>query len=328
MRVAVIDDWQDVSRSCADWTPLQAKADVVWFTEPLGDEKATAEALSDFDAIVPMRDRTKFTASLLRKLPRLKLIAQTGMLALHIDLDACNELGITCCGSNAPDANLWATPELTLGLMLAAIHHIPAGHANMRAGKWQEGIPFGGTLNGRTLGVVGLGNIGKKMAHYGRALGMPVLAWSPNLTSERAAEVGATMVSKEHLFSEADVVSVHLVHSPKTVGVIGAADLSRMKPGALLVNTARGPIVEEQALLDAVESGRIFAALDVYDEEPLPPDHRLRKAKNVITTPHVGFVKRDMFTGFYRESVENVLAYLRGDPQRVMNEPVVLRNAS
>ncbi|MEL3891983.1 D-2-hydroxyacid dehydrogenase family protein [Ferrovibrio sp. MS7] len=328
MRVAIIDDWQDVSRACVDWAPLQQKADVVWFTQPLGDEDATAKALADFDVLVPMRDRTKFTPSLLRKLPRLKLIAQTGALTLHIDLESCDAMGILCSLSNAPNANLWATPELTLGLMLAAMHHIPVGHANMRAGLWQEGIPFGETLNGRTLGIVGLGNIGKKMAIYGKALGMKLLAWSPNLTPERAAEAGTTMVSKEALFAESDVVTLHLVHSPKTVGAITAADLGRMKRGALLVNTARGPIVDEAALLAALQERRIFAAIDVYDQEPLPATHPLRQAGNAILTPHVGFVKRDMFTGFYEQSLENVLAFLDGKPLRLANPPAAMRNAS
>lgn len=328
MRVAIIDDWQDVSRSCVDWAPLQARAELQWFTRPMGSEAATAATLADFDIVIPMRDRTKFTASLLRRLPRLRQIAQTGMLGLHIDLDICNSLGITVCSSNAPAANLWATPELTLGLMLAAYHHIPAGHTNMISGLWQEGIPFGETLNGKTLGIIGLGNIGKKMAVYGKALGMEVLAWSSNLTPERAAEVGATVVAKDALFRDSDVVSVHLVHSEKTVGVIRAADLNLMKAGSLLVNTARGPIINEADLLDLIAGGKVRVALDVYDQEPLPVEHPLRKSKNVILTPHLGFIKRDMFTGFYQQSMDNVLAYIAGKPQNVMNAPVSMRNAS
>jgi len=328
MRVAVTDDWQEASRSCADWVPLQSKAEVVWFHEPFDSEDAAAAALASFDAIIPLRDRTKFSTSLLRKLPRLKLIAQTGPLALHIDLDTCTKQGIVCCASQATNANLAATPELTLGLMLAAAHHIAQGHANMKAGRWQQGIPFGEPLAGRTLGVIGLGNIGKKLVNYGKALGMKVIAWSPNLTPERAAEAGAAFVTKAQLLSEADVVSMHLVHTDRTVGTLGAADLALMKPGSLLVNTARGPLIDEIALIEALKSGRITAALDVYDREPLPADHPFRVLPNVVLTPHIGFVKRDMFAAFYQQSVENVLAVIAGDPQRVMNPDVLMRKAS
>jgi phosphoglycerate dehydrogenase-like enzyme len=323
-RVAVTDDWQDVSKECADWSTLQARAEVEWFHEPFADEAAAVQALAAFDAVVPMRDRTKLTASLLQRLPRLKLIAQTGPLALHIDLPTCLHQGIVCCGSPATGVSAAATPELTLGLMLSAAHRIADGFMNMRQGRWQQGIPFGEPLAGRTLGLIGLGNIGKRMAGYGAALGMKVLAWSPNLTATRAAEAGATLVAKGELLAQSDVVSMHLVHSEKTVGTLQAADLALMKPGALLVNTARGPLVDEAALLAALQAGRIGAALDVYDREPLPADHPFRTLPNVVLTPHLGFVKRDTFSAFYQQSVDNVIAFLDGHPRRVMN-PDVLR---
>lgn len=327
-RVAVTDDWQDVSKSCADWAPLQERAEVVWFHEPFDDEAAAAGALASFDALIPMRDRTKLTASLLQRLPQLKLIAQTGPLALHIDLPTCLRQGIVCSGSQATSTNLAATPELTLGLMLSAAHRIADGHLSMRQGRWQQGIPFGEPLAGRTLGLIGLGNIGKRMAGYGLALGMKVLAWSPNLTAARAAEAGATFVGKTELLAQSDVVSMHLVHSDKTIGTLQAADLALMKRGALLVNTARGPLIDEAALLDALQAGRISAALDVYDREPLPADHPLRTLPNVVLTPHIGFVKRDTFSAFYQQSVDNVIAFLDGRPQRVMNPGVLRQQAA
>ncbi len=318
-RVAVLDDWQDVSRSCADWTPVQSRADVVWFTKPFASVTAAAAALADFDIIVPMRDRIKLTADLLGRLPRLRFIAQTGMLSLHIDVPYCDAHGIIVSGSASPEANLNATPELTLGLMLAATHHIVRGHANMRAGLFQEGVPFGEPLAGKILGIVGLGKIGMRMAQYARVLGMSVLAWSPNLNGGRALEAGAEFVSKDELFERSDVVTIHLTLSDRTAGIIDRADIWRMKPGALFVNTARGALVDETALVHALRANRICAALDVYEQEPLPEDHLLRQLPNVVLTPHLGFVKRDMFTSFYIQSVENVLAFLNGKPLRVLN---------
>jgi phosphoglycerate dehydrogenase-like enzyme len=328
MRVAVTDDWQDVSRSCATWEALQARADVVWFTAPFADDDAAVAALADFDVLVPMRDRTKLPAAFLRRLPRLKLIAQTGMLALHIDVPYCDAHGVLICGSVAENLNVHATPELTLGLILAASHHIARGDANMRAGRFQQGIGFGETLAGGTMGVIGLGNIGKRMVEYGRMLGMEVLAWSPNMTAERATAAGATSVSKAELMSRSDVVTLHLVHADSTVGIIGAADLARMKPGAMFVNTARGALVDEAALIEALAANRITAALDVYEREPLPADHPLRTLPNTVLTPHLGFIKRDAFTGFYTQSVENVLAWLDGAPRRVLNPQYIGRKAS
>jgi phosphoglycerate dehydrogenase-like enzyme len=328
MRVAVTDDWQDVSRSCASWDALQARADVVWFTAPFADDDAAVAALADFDVIIPMRDRTKLPAAFLKRLPRLKMIAQTGMLALHIDVPYCDAHGIPVCGSVAEKLNVNATPELTLGLILAAAHHIVKGDANMRAGRFQEGIAFGETLAGGTMGVIGLGNIGKRMVQYGRMLGMDVLAWSPNMTAERATAAGATFVSKDELMSRSDVVTLHLVHADSTVGIIGVTDLARMKRGAMFVNTARGALVDEVALIAALTENRIIAALDVYEREPLPADHPLRTLPNTVLTPHLGFIKRDAFTGFYTQSVENVLAWLDGAPMRLLNLAQLDRKAS
>lgn len=322
MRVAVMDDWQGVARAATDWSALQARGEVVFMSGAFADEDAAVAALHDFDIVIPMRERTPFTTSLVPRLPKLRLIAQTGKRAQTMDIDACTKAGILVCNTVVERSSL-GTAELTLGLMLAAMRHIPQGDAAIRAGRFQDGVGIGPVLNGLTLGVIGFGRIGSLMAGYGRALGMKLLAWSPNLAVEKAAAGGATLVPRDELLSCSDVVTLHVVLSARSRHMLGAAELALMKPGALLVNTSRGPLVEEGALLAALHEGRINAALDVFDREPLPPDAPIRTAPNTVLTPHVGYGTTDAFRDFYRECVENVLAFLDGKPMRVLNPDVL-----
>lgn len=317
MRVAVIDDWQEAARGSADWAPLAACAELKFFTEPFVDVAAAAVALTDFDVIVPMRERTQFRRPLLERLPRLRLLAMTGSGTRHVDMEYCNQRGILCCysGGRSPAS----TAELALALMLAAARNLPACNSNMRNGRFQQGIPLGMALEGKTLGIIGVGRIGARVASYGRALGMQVLGWSQNLTDEQAAVAGVTRVDKQQLLSNADVVSLHVVYSPRSHHLLKAADLALLKRGAILVNTARGPLIEEAALLQVLSNGLIQAALDVFDEEPLPAQHPLRKLSNVVLTPHQGFSTHQVFNDFYQHSVENILAFIDGKPMRVMN---------
>jgi phosphoglycerate dehydrogenase-like enzyme len=316
-RVAVLDDWQGVARSSADWAPLQCRAEVVFFDKPFAGPDDVARQLADFDIVLAMRERTAFPAGLVQRLAKLRMFGLTGARAGSIDTNAMMSRGITVCytGGGKTGSN---TAELTLGLILAAARHIPAGDASIRAGRFQEGLDAGPDLAGKTLGIIGLGRIGRLMARYGRALGMRVIAWSQNLTPQAATSGGAEYVRKEALLQQADVVTIHLVLSDRTRGLIGAADLARMKPGALLVNTSRGPLVDEAALIEALRRGRIRAALDVYDREPLPPDHPLRSSPNTVLTPHLGYTTAETFRDFYSQSIENVLAFLDGKPVRVM----------
>jgi phosphoglycerate dehydrogenase-like enzyme len=320
IRVAVLDDWQGVAPGSADWTVLKARADVVFFAAPFASEDEVAAKLADFDIVMAMRERTPFPASLVRRLPKLRLFNMTGARAATIDSAALAAQGVTVCYTGGGDSGE-ATAELALGLMLAAARDIPGGDAAIRAGRFQEGVRVGRVLAGKTLGVIGLGRLGALMAGYGTALGMTVIAWSQNLTAERAQAAGAALVSKEELLSRADVVSIHLVLSPRSRGIIGAAELARMKPGAILVNTSRGPLVDAASLLAAVQSGRVIAALDVYDREPPAADDPLRCAPNTTLTPHLGYGSRETFARFHEMSIENVLAFLDGTPIRVLQAP-------
>ncbi len=320
MKVAVLDDWQGVARRFADWSRLQARADVVFFDEAFADEDDAAAKLADFDIILSMRERTPLPDSLIGRLPKLRMLGITGARNASLDVAACTRRGIVVCstGSYRPN-NEAATAELALGLLISAARAIPQGDANIRAGRFQQGLPVGLSLAGKTLGVLGLGRLGGHMARYALALQMKVVAWSQNLTPERAAEVGVTRVEKDALLATADAVSIHLVLSPRTRDLIGAAEIARMKPGAILVNTSRGPIVNEAALIQAVEQGRITAALDVFDREPLPSDHPLRRAPNTVLTPHLGYGVRETWELFYPDSMENALAFIDGKPVRIVN---------
>jgi phosphoglycerate dehydrogenase-like enzyme len=326
LRVAVIDDWQNAARGLIDWSKLKSRADVAFFQRhySAADEDAAVRDLKDFDIILLTRERSRFSASLIARLPRLKMLSLTGSRAPNVDADACTRRGIVCTTTTGTHSPAPAA-EMSLALMLAAARKIPAGDASIRAGHFQEGIPPGVTFENGTLGLVGLGRIGTYMARYGRALGMNVLAWSQNLTGEKAQAAGAERVTRERLFSESDVVSIHLVLGPRSRGLIGAEDFARMKKGAIFVNTSRGPIVQEQALLAAVREGRIFAALDVYDTEPLPPDNPYRDLPNSVLTPHVGFTTVGGLGDFYFHAAENILAFLDGKPTHVMN-PEVLKS--
>ncbi|MGQ7793609.1 D-2-hydroxyacid dehydrogenase family protein [Faunimonas sp. B44] len=317
-RIAVIDDWQGAARSSADWGPLEARAELTFFDDALPDEETAAERLAEFDVIMTMRERTPFPASLIKRLPKLRMLSITGSRNLSVDLDALAEQGIVATNTGFGEGGEVAAAELTLGLMLAAARHIPTGDANMRAGEFQNGVPLGFVLRNRTIGLVGLGRLGTIVAGYCQALGMKVLAWSPNLTEERAASAAVEYASKADLLARSDVISVHMVLAPSTVGILGRGDFERMKPGAIVINTSRGPLLDEAALVEFANAGKIVAALDVYEREPLPADHPLRRARNTILTPHVGFCVRENFDAFYRQSVENVLAFLDGAPVRVL----------
>ncbi|WP_346619191.1 D-2-hydroxyacid dehydrogenase family protein [Blastococcus montanus] len=313
-RIAVLDDYQSVAAAFADWSQLPEPAEVVAFHDAVGDPDELVARLRTFDVVVAMRERTRFGRDVLERLPELRLLVTTGMRNKSIDVAAATELGITVCGTAA---SATATVELTWALILAALRHLPQEDAAMRAGAWQQTI--GGDLAGATLGVVGLGRLGSQVARIGAAFGMDVVAWSQNLTDERAAEVGARRVERDELFATADVVTVHLLLSKRTRGLIGAEDLALMKNTAILVNTSRGPIVDEAALVDVLRDGRIAGAgLDVYDVEPLPRDSPLRELRRAVLTPHLGYVTRGTYEVFYREAVEDVAAFLAGSPIRVI----------
>lgn len=318
-KIAVLDDWQGIARSSADWSRLLAHAEVVFFSQAFQDEDDAAEKLSDFEIVLSMRERTPLPASLINRLPKLRMLGITGARNASLDTPACTARGILVCNTSGGAGGQAATAELALGLLLAAARAIPAADANIRVGRFQEGVPVGISLAGKTIGIIGLGRLGSHMAYYCRALHMTVLAWSENLTVERAEAAGATLVSKEELLARSHAVSIHLVLSPRTRGLIGAFDIARMKQGAILINTSRGPIVDQAALLEAVESRRIIAALDVYDREPLPPGHPLRKAPNTVLTPHLGYGVQETWKEFYQQSIENALAFLDGRPVRITN---------
>lgn len=324
IRVAVLDDWQQIARASADWSGLCARADVTFFSEAFATEADAAAKLRDFDIVLSMRERTPLPASLIGRLDRLKMLGITGPKNASLDLQACTARGVPVCNTTGYPDSLAAPAELALGLLLAVVRAIPAADAGIRAGHFQDGIPAGMTLAGKTLGVVGLGRLGALMARYGNALGMKVLAWSQNLTAETAAAAGAEPVTKEDLFARADAISVHLVLSPRSRHIIGAAEIGRMKPGAVLINTSRGPLIDEDALAAALEQRRIYAGLNVFDREPLPAHDRLRSVPNTVLTPHVGYTVVETMRHFYVQSVENANAFLDGAPIRVTN-PEVLR---
>ena len=313
-RVAILDDYQDVARRMADWASLPAGTDLVVFRDHLADLEPLAKRLADFEVVIAMRERTPFPRALLERLPKLKLLITTGMRNASIDVGAAGERGVVVCGT----AGLpYPTAELTWGLILALFRQIPGEDRATREGRWQVSCGLG--LNGKTLGVLGLGGLGSRVAKVGRAFEMEVIAWSQNLTAARAAEVGATLVGKDELLARSDVLSVHLVLGDRTRGLIGARELSQMKRTAYLVNTSRGPIVDEAALVAALRARTIAGAgLDVYDEEPLPLGHPLRSLPNTVITPHLGYVTEETYRIFYGHALEDVKAWLAGQPVRVV----------
>jgi len=312
-RVALLDDYQGVALRMADWKSLPAGTDVVAFSDHLADEGALATRLADFDIVMAMRERTAFTRSLLERLPMLRLLITAGMRNASIDMKAAAERGVLVCGT----AGLpYPTAELAWGLILGLMRRIPAEDRATREGRWQVSLGLG--LNGKTLGV--LGTLGSRVAKVGRAFEMEVLAWSQNLTRARAEEVGATLVAKDELLARSDIVSIHLVLSERTRGLLGARELGLMKRSAYLVNTSRGPIVDEAALIDALRNGIIAGAgLDVFDPEPLPADHPFRSLPNIVVTPHLGYVTEETYRVFYGHALEDVQAFLRGAPVRVLS---------
>jgi phosphoglycerate dehydrogenase-like enzyme len=302
----VLDDYQGLAMTLADWSKVSDRANVTVFRDHLASEDAIAERLAPFDVVCIMRERTAVSGSLLRRLPRLKLIASTAPRNAAIDLTAAADLGIAIAHTGYFSE---PTIELTWALILASARHISPEAASMRDGGWQHTL--GDDLAGKTLGVLGLGRVGSGVARVGLAFGMDVVAWSKNLTSEAAAAVGARRVPKEELLRSADVISIHLVLSPRTLGLIGAAEFALMKPSARLINTSRGPLVVEAALLDALAKHRIAgAAIDVFDAEPLPADHPYRRAENLLATPHIGYVTRGLYERFYQDTVANIAAWL------------------
>lgn len=319
-RIAVLDDWQGIARGATDWTALEGRAEVVFFERAFADEDAVAAALADFDIVLAMRERTAFPATLIERLPKLRMIALTGVRSWTLDMAACARRGVTVCNTGS-DHSTASTAELTLALLLAAARRVPAADRSMRRGAFQSDVPLGITLAGRTLGVVGLGKIGRQLAAYGRALGMDVIAWSQNMTEEAAQAAGARRVDKATLFATAHAVTLHVVLSARTRGIVGADELARMRPDAILVNTSRGPLIDETALLATLRAGRLVAGLDVFDREPLPDHHPLRALPNVVLTPHLGYCTREVYEQFYRESVENIVAFLDGRPIRILQAP-------
>ena len=306
INIAVLDDYQGVALSIVDWSKITDRADITVFQDHVTDLDALAERLAPFDVICVMRERTPMSASLLERLPRLKLIASTGLRNASIDLAAAADKGITVAHTGYTPT---PTIELTWALILASTRHIASEAASVRNGGWQRSL--GDDLAEKTLGIIGLGNIGSAVAKVGLAFGMNVIAWSQNLTAGVAAAAGARLVSKEELLQTADVVSIHVVLSRRTIGLIGAAEFELMKPSARLVNTSRGPIVVESALLNALANHRIAgAAIDVYDVEPLPEEHPFRHLENLLATPHIGYVSRGLYERFYRDTVTNISAWL------------------
>ena len=314
MRVAVLDDYQNVALQMTDWSVLPSDVQVQVFRDHLADPQEVAQRLRGFEIVMAMRERTPFPRRLLEELPQLKLLVTTGMRNASIDIEAARDLGITVCGTRGVP---YPTAELTWALILALVRRVPQEDKATRAGQWQVSVGEG--LNGKVLGLLGLGNLGSQVATVGKAFGMSLLAWSQNLTAERAAQYGATLVSKDDLLSRSDIVTIHLVLSARTRGLISARELGLMQRTAYLINTSRGPIVEEQALIQALQQGTIAgAALDVFDEEPLPLDHPFRRLENTVITPHLGYVTVEGYRIFFGDAVEDMRAFLSGTPTRVI----------
>jgi phosphoglycerate dehydrogenase-like enzyme len=312
-RLVVLDDYQGVAHLHADWTRLPDEWEVQFVHEHV-DGPALLELLAGAEAILAMRERTGFPASLLDALPDLRLLVTTGMRNASIDVGAARRNGVVVCGTGLGEGG---TPELAWGLILALARSIPFEAEGMRSGAWQRTV--GTELKGRTLGLVGFGRIGRAMVPVAKAFGMEVLAWSLNLDGDAARAAGAEPVMRSQLFERADVVSVHYVLGPRSVGLVGAAEIGAMKPSAYLVNTSRAPIVDTEALLTALREERIAgAALDVFETEPLPPDDPLRSAPNIVLTPHLGYVTDATYDVFFGEALEDVLAWLAGEPVRVL----------
>jgi phosphoglycerate dehydrogenase-like enzyme len=315
VRICVLDDLEAAALSAADWTPVTTRGELTVVNRHVDDEDELVELLQPFDVVVAMRERTAFRRSLLARLPALRLLVTTGARNAAIDLATCAERGVVVSGTTGGGSPV---VELAWALFLATVRDLPSRVGSMAAGEWQPTV--GSELAGRTLGLVGLGHTGARMARIGSAFGMEVLAWSPNLTSERAAEHGATAVDKDALFRRSDVVSLHLVLSDRTRGIVGEPELSAMRPTSWLVNTSRGPLCDEPALLRACAAGWIAGvALDVYAAEPLPAEHPLRSEPRALLTPHVGYVTWESYRRWYGDVVEDIVSFAGGAPLRVLN---------
>ena len=320
MKLAILDDYMRVSQGAANWDGVRRRGvEITVFDTAFSSVDDAAAKLAPFEIVNLLRERTHFPRALIERLPNLKLIAMTGRRAPSLDIAAATDRKVLVCNTHGGEGGA-STAELAWTLLLAAARDLTNAERGVRAGRWHEGVRLGVVLEGRTLGVVGLGRLGSRIAGYGKAFGMNVIAWSQNLTKERAEECGARYVSKEELFAAADFISIHVVLSDRTRGLVGAQDFARMKPTAILVNSSRGPIVDEAALIEAIKSRKIaHAALDVYSREPLPGDHPLRSMEHVTLAPHLGYVNTDVFGHFYGESVKNIEAWLDGKPINVLN---------
>ena len=313
-KLAILDDYQGVALSMGPWDRLPRSLDITVFRDTLKDEDALAARLAPFDAILAMRERTRFPASLLKRLPNLKLLMTTGERNRALDVAAANAQGVVVCGTSSSGS---PTVDITWGLILNLARRLPQEAASLRAGTWQQGI--GTSVEGLTLGVLGLGKLGTRVARVGQAFGMKVIAWSTNLTAEAAAAVGATRVEKHELFAQSDIVTLHVQLSERSRGSVGAAELAAMKPGAFIVNTSRGPLIDQPALIAALTEGRIAGAgLDVFDEEPIPADHPLLSCPNALLLPHLGYVSTQNYTAYFKGAVEVIEGFCAGTPVRVL----------
>jgi phosphoglycerate dehydrogenase-like enzyme len=313
LRCAILDDYMNLALSVADWSKISDRVQVTVFNQPFASPEAAAGALKDFEIICAMRERTPFPRAMFAALPKLKLLITSGMRNNAIDMQAAKDHQVVLCGTH------WArdpTAPLTMGLILELTRNIGRESARMHAGEYLQ-KHVGIEIEGKTLGVVGLGKLGAKVSGLAKAFGMNVIAWSPNLTAERCKEVGVGFATREELFSTADIITIHVVLSDRSRGLVGKADLDRMKPSSYLVNTARGPIVDEAALLETLKAGKIAgAAVDVFSVEPLPVDHPFRKLDNLVLTPHLGYVTLETFTAHYNQMVEGIDAWFKGEPVR------------
>lgn len=311
MRIAVLDDWQGVSERVADWSQFDGKAEVTIFRRPI-PPSAVENLLGDFEILLPLRERMAFPAEVIASIPKLRMMSLTGRRNRLIDFDALDRRGIVYSFTQSEAESDASAAELALALMLAAAKHIPAANAAMHAGRFQEGVPLGISLRGRTAGIIGLGRLGQLMAGYCRALGMKVLAWSPNLTDARASEAGVEYADKSRLLTEADVISLHMVLGPSTRGMIGKDEIAQMRSGCILVNTSRGALIDKAAMLLALHEERIRVALDVYDSEPVPSDDPILSVPNAILTPHIGYCVDSKLRNYYSQAIGNIVAFLEG----------------
>ena len=317
LRLALLDDYTGAAQTYGDWSALEGRVEITSFQDHESDLDRLVERLEPFDAISTVRERTPFPRALIERLPRLKLLATTGTFNRTFDLDAANERGIHVCGTTS----LWdSTAELTWGLILSLARQIPKQNHDLHEGAWQTTV--GLDLRGKRLGLIGLGKIGAQVAAVGKVFGMDVVAWSANLTEERCGEVGVSKVTKEELFETSDFVSIHMVLSERSRRMIGASDFARMKKTGYFINTSRGALIDEQALVDALQRGLFAGAgLDVFETEPLEPNHPLRRLDNAILTAHVGYVTADQYRTYYAQTIENIAAFLEGERLRPLKRP-------